>query len=52
MKCYNKVNGKYCIRCCWGLPNNIFYYFSVVFKKIFNTKLLMMISDRNPLTNV
>ena len=40
MKCYNKVNGKYCFTCCWNTPNNIFYYFSLVFKKIFNTNLL------------
>ena len=40
MKCYNKVNGKYCYICCWGSSNNIFYCFSMVFKKIININLL------------
>mgnify|MGYP003637262965 FL=1 len=40
MKCYNKVNGHRCYFCCWGRTNNIFYYLSLVFKKIFNIKLL------------
>ncbi len=41
MKCYNKVNGKYCINCCWGSTNNIFYWFSVVYRKIFSIKILI-----------
>lgn len=35
MRCYNKVNGKRCFNCCWGDPNNIFYYVYVLYIKIF-----------------